>query len=99
MSNATQASFHAAQPHVLVVDDDPMIRELVCDYLGNNELRVTAVADGRAMQAVLAEQVVDLVLLDLKLKGEDGMAIARRMRDESEIPSSCSPAAARKPTG
>ena len=83
MSNSIQASFQAARPHVLVVDDDPTLRELVCDYLGDNELRVTAVADGRAMQAVLAEQVVDLVLLDLKLRGEDGMAIARRMRDES----------------
>ncbi len=74
-------------PHVLVVDDDPSIRELVADYLTGNELRVSAVADGRAMQAVLDEQVVDLVVLDLKLRGgEDGMAIARRMRDESQIP-------------
>ena len=40
---------HAALPHVLVVDDDPTIRELVSDYLGSNELRVTAVADGQAM--------------------------------------------------
>jgi DNA-binding response OmpR family regulator len=71
---------------VLVVDDDPTIRELVCDYLGKNELRVSAVADGPAMQLVLGEQVVDLVVLDLKLRGEDGMALARRLRDESEIP-------------
>ena len=77
---------HAALPHVLVVDDDPTIRELVADYLGSNELRVTTVADGKAMQEVLAEQVVDLVVLDLKLRGEDGMALARRLRDESEIP-------------
>ena len=86
MSTPPQASPNAALPHVLVVDDDPTIRELVCDYLGNNELRVTAVADGQAMQAVLAEQVVDLLVLDLKLRGEDGMALARRLRDESEIP-------------
>src|SRR3954453_4767282 len=76
----------AAHPHVLVVDDDPTIRELVSDYLGKNELRVTAVADGRSMQEILADQVVDLVVLDLKLRGEDGMALARRLRDESEIP-------------
>jgi len=84
----TQAQPPKAQsvPHVLVVDDDPQIRELVADYLGGNELRVSAVADGKAMQAVLDEQVVDLVVLDLKLRGEDGMAIARRMRDESQIP-------------
>ena len=71
---------------MLVVDDDPTIRELVWDYLGKNELRVTAVADGRSMQEVLEDQVVDLLVLDLKLRGEDGMALARRMRDESEIP-------------
>jgi len=73
-------------PHVLVVDDDPVIRELVCDYLGKNDFRVSAVADGRAMRKAIEEQVIDLVLLDLGLRGEDGMAIARRMRDESEIP-------------
>src|SRR5258706_1430926 len=75
-----------ASPHVLAVDDDPMIRELIADYLGQNGFRVTAVADGKAMQAVLAEQVVDIIVLDLKLQAEDGMTIARRMRDESAIP-------------
>jgi two-component system OmpR family response regulator len=87
MSQPNQASVPpGALPHVLVVDDDPTIRELVTEYLGKNELRVTAVADGQAMQEVLAEAVVDLVVLDLKLRSEDGMALARRMRDESEIP-------------
>ncbi|HTO51696.1 MAG TPA: response regulator [Burkholderiales bacterium] len=76
----------AAPPHVLAVDDDPVIRELICDYLGQNAFRVTAVADGRAMGAVLAEQVVDLVVLDLKLQAEDGMSLARNLRDESAIP-------------
>src|SRR3989440_5077372 len=76
----------AGQPHVLLVDDDPTIRDLVCDYLGKNDLRVSAVADGAAMQAVLTQHVVDLVLLDLKLRAEDGMVLARRLRDESEIP-------------
>src|SRR5947208_2719658 len=73
-------------PHVLVVDDDPAIREMISDYLGRNELRVSAVADSQAMRAILSGQVVDLVVLDLRLRGEDGMALARRMRDESEIP-------------
>jgi DNA-binding response OmpR family regulator len=86
MISHPQASAHAALPHVLVVDDDPTIRELVSDYLGQNELRVSAVADGSAMQTVLGEQIVDLVVLDLKLRGEDGMSLARRLRDESEIP-------------
>ncbi len=75
-----------AAPHVLAVDDDPTIRQLIGDYLGQNEFRVTAVPDGRSMQAVLASQVVDLVVLDLRLQAEDGMALARRLRDESAIP-------------
>jgi two-component system OmpR family response regulator len=86
MTTPPQAPLLAAQPHVLVVDDDPANRELVTDYLGGNELRVSAVADGKAMQAELADQVVDLVVLDLKLRGEDGMALARKLRDDSEIP-------------
>src|SRR3954465_12429083 len=86
MTRPAASASAAAHPHVLVVDDDPTIRELVSDYLGKNELRVTAVSDGRAMRDVLKDQVIDLLVLDLGLRGEDGMAIARRMRDESEIP-------------
>jgi two-component system, OmpR family, response regulator len=80
------ASQQVVLPHVLAVDDEPTIRDLVSDYLGQNGFRVTAVADGRAMLAVLAEAVVDLVVLDLRLKGEDGMALARRLREDSAIP-------------
>ena len=71
-----------AWPHVLAVDDDPAIRGLLADYLGDNELRVTAVVDGRAMDAVLARETIDLVVLDVRLKpgDEDGLAIARRLR-------------------
>src|SRR5918996_1583553 len=86
MNLQSQVPAQAAVPHVLAVDDDPVIRQLIVDYLGQNELRVTAVADGRAMEAVLAEQIVDLIVLDLKLKSEDGMALARKLRDESAIP-------------
>ena len=76
----------AGIPHVLAVDDDPTIRQLIADYLLQHEMRVTTVADGRAMQAVLDEQVVDLIVLDLRLQAEDGMVLARRLRDESTIP-------------
>jgi len=75
-----------ALAHILAIDDDSMLREAIAEYLGKHEFRVTAVADGRAMQAVLAHEVVDLVVLDLKLQTEDGMALARRLRDESAIP-------------
>src|ERR1700682_4184806 len=75
-----------ALAHVLAIDDDPILRQAIADYLGQHEFRVTAVADGRAMQAVLAGEVVDLVVLDLKLQTEDGMALARGLREESSIP-------------
>ena len=73
-------------PHVLAIDDDPAIRELIAEYLGENDLRVTAVATGAEMEKVLAEHAVDVVVLDLRLGGEDGMQIAKKLRDGSEIP-------------
>lgn len=74
------------QPHILVVDDDPQIRRLLEDYLIANEFRVTACASGRDMAATLAGTAIDLVILDLRLAGEDGMLLARRLREESNIP-------------
>src|ERR1700730_13823598 len=76
----------SAQSHVLVVDDDPVIREAISDYLSQYDFRITAVADGRAMGAVLIHDVVDLGGLDLKLRDEDGMVLASRLREESAIP-------------
>jgi DNA-binding response OmpR family regulator len=85
-AQAPAASVLPQQPHVLAVDDDPMMRELIGDYLRQNEFRVTAVSDGAAMHAALADGVIDLIVLDLKLKGEDGMGLTRRLRSESTIP-------------
>src|SRR6202521_3664393 len=73
-------------PHVLAIDDDPAMRELIADYLGENELRVTTVATGAEMEKVLAEQAIDVVVLDLRLGGEDGMQLAKKLRETSEIP-------------
>jgi two-component system, OmpR family, response regulator len=70
-------------PHVLAVDDDPSIRGLLAEYLGENELRISAVATGAECMAVLARETVDLVLLDVRLHQEDGMQIARRLREAS----------------
>lgn len=74
------------QPHVVAVDDDPGVRDLVATYLGGNDLRVTAVETGRDLDGVLAREVVDCIVLDLKLPGEDGLAIARRLRESSMVP-------------
>jgi len=76
----------AVQPHILVVDDDPDIRELLEDYLTENALRVSVVASGKEMSQVLTDEAIDLVILDLRLAGEDGMAIVRTLRDNSAIP-------------
>jgi len=76
----------ALSPHVLAIDDDVTMRQLIADYLGENELRVTTVATGAEMEKVLAEHVVDLVVLDLRLAGADGMQLARKLRETSEIP-------------
>jgi len=84
--------------HVLAIDDDPRFGKRLPNYLGKHDFRVTTVADGRAMREVLDREVVDLIVLDLKLQVEDGMALARQLRDESAIRSSCSPVAAKRPT-
>lgn len=73
-------------PHVLALDDDPAIRQLVEDYLTQNDVRVTAVASGKELTAVMTRETVDLVVLDVRLPGEDGMQIARKLREESQIP-------------
>jgi two-component system OmpR family response regulator len=76
----------ALQPHILALDDDPSIRGLVADYLRDNELRVTAVATGKELAEAMARETFDLVILDVRLQGEDGMQIARRLREDSAIP-------------
>jgi len=72
--------------HVLAVDDDPSMRQIIADYLGDNEIRVTALATGREIADVMSRETVDLLILDLKLPGEDGMQIARKLRGECDLP-------------
>ena len=66
--------------HILIVDDDRDLRELLSDYLEKNGFSVTAVAEGRAMRKALAGKTVDLVVLDLMLPGEDGLTLCRNLR-------------------
>jgi two-component system, OmpR family, response regulator len=73
-------------PHILVIDDDPSIRDLVVEYLGSHDMRVSAVASGREMFALMDTESIDLVLLDLKLPGEDGMELARSLRERATVP-------------
>ena len=72
--------------HVLMVDDDAGICGLVSDYLSQNDFRVTAVASGKQMLEVIGREAIDLLLLDLRLPGEDGMHLARTVRLSSKVP-------------
>jgi len=72
--------------HVLAVDDDPLIRQLIADYLGDNDIRVTTRANGSEVEALIEREMIDLLILDLKLPGEDGMQIARRLRARWDLP-------------
>ena len=76
----------AVQLHILAVDDDPAMRKLVAEYLGENDFRVTTVATGAEMAQAFAQHAIDLVVLDLRLVGEDGMQLARKLREESKVP-------------
>jgi two-component system, OmpR family, response regulator len=72
--------------HILVIDDDSQIRALLQEYLTENGLRVSLASSGYEMSRILNDEAIDLVVLDLRLGGEDGMAIARSLRDQSAIP-------------
>jgi two-component system OmpR family response regulator len=72
--------------HILIVDDDAEIRDLLGDYLRKNGYRATAVADGKGMWAALEKGHADLIVLDVMLPGEDGLVLCRNLRARSEVP-------------
>ncbi len=76
----------AATPHILVIDDAPDVRDLVAEYLGKNDMRVSTGCSGQEMFAIFDREAIDLVLLDLKLPGEDGMQLVRALRDRAAVP-------------
>lgn len=73
-------------PHILVVDDDREIRDLLARFLRKHDFRVDVAADGKDMDLQLATGHFDLIVLDLMLPGEDGLAICRRLRGSHNIP-------------
>lgn len=72
---------------ILIVDDDPELRELLRGYLGGNGYEVDAAEDGAAMRSKMAAAAPDLVILDLMLPGEDGLALCRELRAVRDTPS------------
>ena len=77
---------NAPQARLLVVDDDPGIRDLLTRYLGQQGFSVDAVGDGIEMDRWLQENTPDLVILDLMLPGEDGLSLALRLRADGDLP-------------
>ena len=75
-----------AQDHILIVDDDAEIRNLLRTYFENNGYRVSVAADGKGLRHAMSIAQPDLVILDLMLPGEDGFALCRDLRARSDVP-------------
>lgn len=72
--------------HILAVEDDEEVRELLADYLTHEGFRVTLASSGAEMASALEAEKVDLVLLDLRLPDGDGLSLIRQLRTESHLP-------------
>lgn len=68
--------------HILVVDDDRDIRELIVSYLEKSGYRASGAANGKEMRSVLDKQHVDLVVLDVMMPGDDGLTLCRQLRSD-----------------
>ncbi|MEF2073336.1 response regulator [Consotaella aegiceratis] len=74
------------QPHhILVVEDDPVAREMLTAYFSTEGYRVSGLDNGQEMRAVMAREAVDLILLDIRLPGDDGLHLLREIRSQSEV--------------
>jgi two-component system phosphate regulon response regulator OmpR len=74
------------KPCILVVDDDPALRELLTEYLGANGFEVEAVDGGEAMRRAMEQRMPNAIVLDLMLPGQDGLALTRELRSHSAVP-------------
>ena len=72
--------------HILIIDDDPEIRQPLAAYLRKNGLRCTVAASGKEMDQKLATAGVDLIVLDVMMPGENGFAICRRLQETAQAP-------------
>lgn len=80
MSKALKAS-----AHIVVCDDEPDIRDTVAEYLENNGYVVTPASAGPALRKIVDAQHVDIVILDIRMPGEDGLSLARYLREHSDV--------------
>ncbi len=73
------------QKHIVVVDDEPGIRETIQEYLELHDFKVTPADGGESLRKVIDQDDVDLVLLDIRMPGEDGLSLARYLRGSSQV--------------
>jgi two-component system, OmpR family, phosphate regulon response regulator OmpR len=86
MSSKISPPHEATQRHLLVVDDDDRIRELLKEYLTRQKFRVTAAADAASARRLLGLLDFDMLILDIMMPGEDGLSLARTIRETSSVP-------------
>src|SRR3954469_7817240 len=80
-------------PHVLIVDDDREIRDLLSRFLQKHGFRASTAADGRDMRKILADARIDLIVLDVMMPGETGLQICAQLRAQG-IPGPSGPGSA-----
>ena len=83
---AAPALHNRAMATVLVVDDEPIVREVVVRYLRREGFRTLEAGDGDAARRILERETPSLVVLDLMLPGTDGIALCRWIRERSDLP-------------
>lgn len=76
----------SSEPHILVVDDDQELRNLLSRFLRKQGLRVDVAADGHEMKHILGRANIDLIVLDRVMPGEDGLQLCRKLRETARIP-------------
>lgn len=81
-----RAGMPSSVSHILVVDDDPGIRESLCSHLQKHGFSVAGVGDAEKARGILGERQIDLVVLDVMLPGEDGLSLCRHMRETGNVP-------------
>ena len=72
-----------ARPHIVVVEDEPVQRQMLADYLARQNFQISALGDGAALRRLVEHELPALVMLDVGLPGEDGFALARWLRERS----------------
>lgn len=75
----------AVYQHVVIVDDDPVMRETISAYFEQEGFKVSATDDYEGLQGILSREKVDILLLDIRLPGVDGLSIMRELRQHSDL--------------